>query len=79
MPKTSKADILAVSAEATDEIAGAIVSLADGVRALRSGRLNEKALLLLIQYATPSNNRVTQGQIKAVLDAIEGLKEQYLK
>jgi hypothetical protein len=63
----------------TEVLEGEIVALAEGVRKLREGRLNDKALLLLIQHATPSHNRVTQGQIQSVLDAISNLDRIYLK
>lgn len=63
----------------TEVLASAITSIADGVTKLRSGRLNDRALLLLIQHACPSADRPSVSTIRAVLDAIEGLKAQYLK
>jgi hypothetical protein len=64
---------------AAEVLATAIVEVADAVRRLRSSRLNEKALLLLIQHSIPSADRPTTKQIKSVLDAAERLKEVYLR
>lgn len=69
---------------AADVMAESIVSISQGVRALRSkSRLNDKALLLLIQHASPATGnpptRPTQKDIKAVLDGIESLERTYLK
>ena len=63
----------------TEVLEREIVAMAEGVRRLRESRLSDKALLLLIQHATPSHNRVTQGQIQAVLDAVQNLDRIYLK
>jgi len=75
----NRTEVMADAASATDDITGDIVAVANGIRALRAGRLNDKALLLLIQHATPSNDRPSQGQIKAVLEAIQNLDRTYLK
>lgn len=63
----------------TEVIATALVAISDGITKLRSGALNEKAIVLLIQHAIPGEGRPNGKQIKAVLDAIEGLKHAYLK
>lgn len=71
----------------TEVMADAIVTISDGVKRLRSGRLNEKALLLLIQHASPltkgrpgrSPSRLSTREIKLVLDGIEGLGRAYIK
>lgn len=60
-------------------IATELSKIADGVAKLRSGPLNEKALLLLIQNAMPTTDRPTLKQIRAVLDAAESLKAQYVR
>lgn len=62
-------------------LADSIVAIAQGVRKLREGRLNDRALLLLIQHAAPSNNGVvlTQREVTAVLAGIENLEREYLK
>lgn len=62
-----------------------IVRIADGIRRLRSGRLNDKALYLLIQHAAPTlgakytTTRVSLAEIKAVFEGIEALERTYLK
>lgn len=63
----------------TDVIASALVEIASGIKKLRSGALNERALLLLIQHAIPQSDRPSVKQIKAVLDGAESLKTSYLK
>jgi hypothetical protein len=60
-------------------IADALVSISDGIKKLRAGSLNEKALQLLIQHAIPAANRPSTKQIQAVLDGAESLKSLYLK
>lgn len=58
-------------------LATAIVSVADAVTRLRNGRLNDRALFLLIQHS--SSEPLTIKQIKAVFDASASLKKQFLK
>lgn len=60
-------------------IANSLVSMADGIKALRAGPLNERALLLLIQHAMPATDRPSTKLIKGVLDGVEALKRTYLK
>jgi hypothetical protein len=68
-------------------LAESIVSISDGVKKLRSGRLKESALLLLIQHAAPSPKRgryrtgvpIPLKTIKAVLDGMEALKTEFVK
>lgn len=62
---------------ATEVIADAIVAISDGMKRLRSGRLNDRALVLLIQHATGQS--VSIRDIKAVLDGIEQLKASYIR
>lgn len=72
---------------AAEIIAASIVQIADGINALRSGPLNDRALFLLIQNASSlfssgsvgSRRRVTIGEIEAVFEGIAALKETYLK
>mgnify|MGYP001017011584 CR=1 FL=1 len=61
----------------TEVIANAIVSISEGIERLRAGRLNDRALLLLIQHA--ASVKLPARDIKAVLDGIQGLREAYLK
>lgn len=63
-------------------MAKAITDISEGIKKLRSGRLNEKALLLLIQHSAPTKNgsqRYGLNEIKDILSGIELLKITYLK
>jgi len=64
-------------------IADHIKAISEGIRKLRSGPLNDKALLLLIQHAAPSvtrsNSKLPMSDIRAVLDGIESLEATYLR
>jgi hypothetical protein len=60
---------------ATDKIAQAVIDIADAVKKLRGGRLNDKAILLLISHASGQS----QSAVRAVLDGMEGMKTYYLK
>ena len=63
-------------------MAQAIRNISLGVSKLRNGPLNNKALLLLIQHATPTYGRpgrIPISQIECVLDGIEALEATYLK
>jgi len=61
----------------TEIIAQSIKEIADGMRKLRSGQMNERALLLLIQHSTPS--RIGVSAIQEVLNALSDLEKSYLK
>ena len=63
----------------TEVIASALVAISDGIKQLRRGALNDRALLLLIQHAIPAADRPSVRQIKAVLEGAENLKSQYVK
>jgi len=58
-------------------LADAIVAISQGVRKLRAGRLNDRALVLLIQHAAPSP--INQRDVKSVLGAIDDLERQYIR
>jgi hypothetical protein len=65
-------------------MAQSIVAISEGIKKLRATRLNERALVLLIQHAAPSVGRFgtdpsSQKQVRAVLAGIEGLEREYLK
>lgn len=62
---------------ASEVIADAIVSISEGISRLRQGRLNDRALLILIQHAAPE--AITQKDIRAVFAGIENLRSAYLK
>ncbi len=63
------------SREMVEEIASNIAMLSRQVTALLTGRLNRKAILILLANST----RMTQGQVDTVLDAISNLEKTYLK
>lgn len=68
-------------------MAASIVSISEGIRALRRTRLNDKALYLLIAHSAPRLARGKYGtkvpptvaDIRAVLEGIESLAATYLK
>lgn len=66
-------------------LAESIKSISDGVKKLRAGRLNDKAIVLLIQNAAPSvgnryqTTKVSVNVVRAVLEGMESLEETYLK
>lgn len=66
-------------------IAEAIVAISEGIRKLRAGPLNDRALILLIQHAAPAvggryqNTQLSIKDIKATLEGIESLEREYLK
>jgi hypothetical protein len=59
----------------TEVLAAHIKHISDGVGKIRSGRLNEKALLLLVSHASG----VAQRDVRAVLDSLADLERTYLK
>ena len=69
----------------TEVLASSIKAIAEGVRKLRSGRLNDRALFLLIQDAAPAtggkynHSRVGIPAIKAVLEGIDSLDKNFLR
>lgn len=68
----------------TEVLASSIEAIAAGVAKLRAGRLNDKALVLLIQHAAPSVGRypprnITAKEVRAVMEGIESLEKTYLK
>lgn len=68
----------------TEVLASSIVAIAEGVKKLRAGRLNEKGLVLLIVHACPGTggygrNKVGVTEVKAVLAGLENLEATYLK
>lgn len=59
----------------TKIIADSIVAISDGVKALRNGRLNEKALTLLLAHASSQS----QHTVKQVLNGLENLRVLYTR
>ena len=62
---------------ATEVLATEIATIAQGIRKLRGGRLNDRALVLLIQHAAPGS--IGTNAIRAVLDGIDALEATYLR
>lgn len=61
----------------TEVLAEHIAAIAEGVRQLRNGRLNDRALILLIRHAvTPT---ISAQAVKDVLTGIENLEAAYLR
>ena len=56
----------------------AIVDLAAGFKRMKSSRLSEKAIILLVQHSA-GTTVVTQAQVKAVLDSAANLDRTFLK
>lgn len=69
----------------TEVLADSIVAIAAGMKKLRSGRLSDRALFLLIQDAAPSvggkygKSALPVKTIKAVFEGIESLERSFLK
>lgn len=65
----------------TEVIADSIKMIAAGLHVMRSGRLNEKAVRLLIQHACPYDRgkQISATTVKVVLDGIASLEATYLK
>lgn len=62
-------------------LAESIKRMAEGVRKLRAGPLNDHALVLLIQHAAPTVDfrQLNRKEIKSVLDGIDNLERTYLR
>lgn len=60
-------------------LTSAIRDTAEGMRRLRRGALNDRAIILLVSHSIPSERRPTLKQIEDVLDGVEGLERNYLK
>lgn len=70
---------------AVEVMAESIKEISNGIKRLRSTRLNDKALHLLIQHACRgvsgaySNSKPGLPVIRAVIESIESLEATYLK
>ncbi len=67
-----------VQDESVEILASSVKAIAEGVKKLRAGKLNDKAIVLLIEnaMATPRPGKKT---IQRVLDAMGNLEATYLK
>ncbi len=84
MPKEVKiSDLAEIGAgKPTEVLAEEISAIAAGMRQLRNGRLNDRALILLIQDAAPAaagRTKISQQTIRAVLDGIDGLERAFVR
>lgn len=59
-------------------LATAIVAMAEGMKKLRAGRLNDRAIILLVQNSM-GYSKASLSTIKQVLDSIENLEKTYCK
>jgi hypothetical protein len=59
----------------TEVLAQSILEISQGMARLRAGKLNEKALLLLLSHSSG----VAQRDVKLVLWALDSLANTYLK
>lgn len=59
----------------TEIIASAIVEISDGMKKIKAGRLNDKAIIYLIH----KSSGIKQDDVARVLTAMERLKKDYLK
>ena len=62
-------------------LAESIKTIAQGVRKLRAGPLNDRCLFLLVQHAAPKVDykTISARDIKAVFDGIDSLENEYLR
>ena len=69
----------------TEVLAESIKAISEGMRRLRSGRLNDRALFLLIQDAAPNTGGKYRSaplsikQIRAVIEGIDQLAAAFLR
>lgn len=65
----------------TEVLATAVLSISEGIKRLRAGRLNDRALVLLIQNAAPTHNyrKPSQGEVEAVLAGMEQLEAAFIR
>lgn len=67
----------------TEILAEAIVGISNAIKKLRESDLNDRAIVVLINASLPSNGKggkvANLTTIRAVLDAIEELKENYCR
>ncbi len=56
-------------------IADEIKNISEGIRKLRGGRLNDKAIQILVSKAS----NMSMAAVKRVMDGMESLESQYLR
>lgn len=70
--------------DAVTAIENEIVALSNGIKKLRSGRLNDKAIIALIWDSSSvmrgySSSKISRVEIREILRAVEDLPAYYLK
>lgn len=68
-------DKILVSCQTLDAMADNIAAIAEAGRQLKNSRLKEKTVLVLLSHHT----KLSQKEVKTVLDALPELERQYLK
>lgn len=58
-------------------IAEAVIDIAEGMKRLRSGRLTDRAIEVLVKEASPGG--VTMTQVRNVLTGLERLQREFVK
>ena len=76
-PKKSPIEIVNDAEVPTAILASSILTIAEGVRRLRTGRLADRALFLLIQDAC--SDRIGIDKIRMVLEAVGELGKPYVR
>ena len=61
---------------APEIIAKSLLDISEGIRRIRRGLLNDKAIIILVQAAMGG---ITKEQIRGVMDALENLDLMYLR
>ena len=80
MTRLTKQELKA-AAERCEEIAEMVSAIAEGVRQLLGGALNERAIVTLLYEACPvgpSGKRVGKTDIRRILETIMSLDEKFL-
>jgi hypothetical protein len=58
-----------------DVLATEIVKISEGIKKIKAGRLNDKAIVLLIHKASGVNSE----SVRSVLNGMESLEKEFLK
>lgn len=83
MPKTIKVQQRMEAEVAVEIMAEAIIAISQGIKRLRAGKLNDKALYLLIQHAAPTQGAASQripiSTIRDVIEGLDSLEQTYIR
>lgn len=61
---------------ATEAIADSVIAISAAIKKLRAGRLNDRAIIVLLQGA---DNSLSVRSIKAVFDGLQDLEKNYIR